>query len=99
MTDSTPSTSSQVSAAHRLPYTVEPHRYDLRLAPDLESATFSGEVLITASAHEAVSEIVLNSTELTIESAKVSGPDGESATAVVSLQPDEERLTLQLPAP
>ena len=41
---------------HRLPYTVEPRRYALRLAPDLEAATFSGEVHIEVLVHEAVDE-------------------------------------------
>ena len=50
------------SAAHRLPYTVEPVRYALRLAPDLEAATFTGEVRIEATAHAEVATITLHGT-------------------------------------
>ncbi|MGA2036785.1 MAG: M1 family metallopeptidase [Acidimicrobiales bacterium] len=99
MIDHAPSSSTEASAAHRLPYTIEPHRYDLRLAPDLEAATFSGEVHITATAHESLSEILLNAAELTVVTAVVSGADGRAAPAVVKLDADQERLALALPEP
>ncbi|MGD0255171.1 MAG: M1 family metallopeptidase [Acidimicrobiales bacterium] len=99
MTDRAPSSSTEPSAAHRLPYTVEPHRYDLRLTPDLEAGTFSGEVRITATAHDSLSEILLNAAELTVQWAAVSGADRAAATSGVRLDADQERLTLELRDP
>jgi len=102
MTDSSSSSSSsstEVSAAYRLPYAVHPHRYELRLAPDLDAATFDGEVRIAAVATERVTQIVLNAAELTVSSATV-GPRGKDpATPAVEQDPDAERITLHLPEP
>ena len=52
----------------RLPTTVAPSRYDLRLEPDLDAATFRGEEVISVTVEEPVTEIVLNAAELVIES-------------------------------
>jgi len=99
MTDNAPSSSIEASAAYRLPYTVEPRRYEVLLTPDLGAATFTGEVKISGTAHESVSEIVLNAAELTVKSATVGGPEGAVSTAKVDLEPERERLTLNLPEP
>ena len=48
---------------YRLPRTVVPSRYDLRLEPDLAAATFAGRVEIAVDVHEPVEEIVLNAAE------------------------------------
>jgi puromycin-sensitive aminopeptidase len=90
--------STASSAGHRLPYTVEPHRYDLRLAPDLEARTFSGEVRIAATAREVLSEILLNAAELTVAWARVSS-GGSDLEAAVRVDTDTERLALSLPEP
>ena len=66
------------SSAHRLPYNVEPHRYELRLAPDLETSTFTGEVRIEATVHETVDAVVLHAAELIIDSAAGSRRDEPS---------------------
>ncbi|HUC36697.1 MAG TPA: M1 family aminopeptidase [Acidimicrobiales bacterium] len=84
-------------AAHRLPYSVEPRRYELRLAPDLESATFTGEVRIEATAHESLSEVLLNAAELTVLSAEVVAGDSKALAAEVRLDPDRERVALRSP--
>jgi len=99
MNDRAPSSNTESSAAHRLPYTVEPHRYDLRLAPDLEAGTFTGEVRITATAHDTVSEVLLNAAELTVDRATVSTVGGTASTPGVTLDAERERLTLELPEP
>ena len=49
---------------YRLPRTVVPSRYDLRLEPDLAAATFAGRVEIAVTVREPVEEIVLNAAEL-----------------------------------
>ena len=98
MTDTRASTGTDPSAAHRLPYTVEPHRYQLRLAPDLEAATFDGDVRIEATAHEPVASIVLHGAELAVTSAEVV-VDGSTTTATASVDETSERIVLSLPAP
>ena len=98
MTDLRASTGTDPSAAHRLPYTVEPHRYELRLAPDLETATFTGEVAIEATAHEPVTSIALHGAELAVTSAEVIG-DGTAVTATASVDEASERITLSPGAP
>jgi len=94
MTDSTVTGRADPSAQHRLPYTVEPTRYALRLSPDLESATFAGEVHIEVQMHEAVDEIVLHAAELTVDSARLDPGGGGRQPLTVRLDEDAERLVL-----
>ena len=54
-----------------LPTNVRPSAYDLTLQPDLESFTFSGEVAIDITVHEATSEIVMNADEIEIQEARL----------------------------
>jgi puromycin-sensitive aminopeptidase len=82
--------------AHRLPRTVVPSRYELRLEPDIDAATFAGEVRITVEVHEPVEEIVLNSIELEVDRAELFA-DGSKTSfeASVELDEDAERATLR----
>jgi puromycin-sensitive aminopeptidase len=98
MTDTRASTSADPSAAHRLPYTVTPQRYELGLTPDLDAATFSGTVRIEATAHEAVTTIALHGTELAVTSAQVV-EDGTAQPAAAALDEESERITLSLTTP
>jgi puromycin-sensitive aminopeptidase len=91
-------TSTDPSAAHRLPYSVEPHRYELRLAPDLATATFAGDVTIETTAHEPVTAIALHGAELAVTSATVDAGDG-SRPAEASVDEDTERIILTLDSP
>ncbi len=63
---------SHLNDPFRLPRNVLPHRYEVRLKPDLEKATFSGEVVIHCRANDA-SEIVMNAKQLEILDVKVNG--------------------------
>jgi puromycin-sensitive aminopeptidase len=54
---------------YRLPRTVVPSRYELRLEPDLASARFTGEAVVRVSVHQAVAEVYLNAAELDVRSA------------------------------
>ena len=86
------------SAAHRLPYTVEPHRYALRLAPDLVAATFAGEVRIEATAQAEISTVTLHGAELAVTSADlVAGGTAQPAAAAVD--DEAEHIVLTLPSP
>ncbi len=81
---------------YRLPRTASPSRYDLVLAPDLESATFTGSVDVAVDVHRAVDELVCNAVDLEIDEAWV-GVGGERLDAVVKLDSATDRLHLGLP--
>ncbi len=81
---------------HRLPRTVLPRRYDLRLRPDLDAATFTGTVAVEVEVAEATAEVVLNAIELTVDEAWVER-DGTRTDASVTLDEGSERATLALP--
>ena len=76
---------------YRLPTNVIPSAYDLTLEPDLEAATFTGEVTIQVEVIEPTAEVVLNAIDLQIDSAEVGGHDAE-----VTLDAAHERATLRL---
>jgi len=82
------------SARHRLPYAVEPRRYALRLAPDLEAATFAGEVRIEARVHEPVTEIVLNAAELAVRGARLERDGRPDLALHPQLDEEAERVVL-----
>jgi puromycin-sensitive aminopeptidase len=96
-------TSSDVLAPqavdYRLPATVVPTRYDLRLEPDLDAATFAGEDTITVTVHETVDEVVLNAAELAIHSVAAERADGVVVQGSVALLPEAERARLLFPSP
>jgi puromycin-sensitive aminopeptidase len=86
---------------YRLPRTVIPHRYDLRLAPDLAAATFDGSEAIAVEVVEPTAEVVLNALDIEIDEAIAEVGD-DRLVATVSLDEDTERATLsfdrELPA-
>ena len=84
---------------YRLPTTVVPSRYDLRLEPDLDKATFSGEETVTVEVREPVTEIVLNAAELRIESAVMEDASGALVEGSVALDEPAERARILFPAP
>ena len=55
----------------RLPATSRPERYDILLAPDLDTATFTGEESIVVVVLTETTELVLNALEIEIETASV----------------------------
>ena len=63
---------------YRLPTTVVPSRYDIRLEPDLDAATFAGHETIAITVTAPVSEILLNAAELVIRSVSVQTADGQT---------------------
>ncbi len=83
--------------AYKLPASVSPQRYAIRLTPDLSAFTFAGEETVAITIHEPVTEIVLNAIELTIHSVSVNGPDGQTIVGTVSLDSAEERATFRFP--
>ncbi len=83
--------------AYKLPTSVSPQHYAIRLIPDLGAFTFAGEETVAITIHEPVSEIVLNAIELTIHSVSVSGLDGRTLAGTVSLDSANERATFHFP--
>ena len=62
---------------YRLPTSVRPTRYDLRLRPSLGTARVSGSVRIDLDVEAPTTTLVLNADELTISNGEV---DGAAAT-------------------
>ena len=83
---------------YRLPTTVVPKRYDLRLEPDLGAATFSGEAVITVDVETTLTEIVLNAAELQIQSASVARGGGVPIHGSITMDEAAERARLVFPA-
>ncbi|MBW3575577.1 MAG: M1 family peptidase, partial [Actinobacteria bacterium] len=83
-------------AAHRLPRSVVPRRYQLRIEPDLDAARFRGSEQVSLDVVEPVDEIVLNAADLGIGEVWLSDPHGRRVDAEVRLDGDAERLVLSL---
>jgi len=85
----------------RLPGPVRPVRYDLTLEPDLDTATFAGEVTIDLLISASTETISCNALDLDILAAEVvegSLADDAPTIAVtqVALDPETERVTFTL---
>jgi puromycin-sensitive aminopeptidase len=83
-------------AAHpyRIGNQVLPRTYRLLLEPDLDQATFSGEVEIDVDVIEAVSSVALNALDLEISSVSISSHTGDIECAV-ELDEATERAILR----
>jgi len=88
-----------IEADHRLPRSVIPSHYDLRIEPDLEKFEFTGRVVIVAMAMERVGEIVLNAIEIDLHRVEVTATDGSTQEAALDYDPGNERVTLVLGTP
>jgi puromycin-sensitive aminopeptidase len=83
---------------YRLPATVVPTRYDLRLEPDLVAATFVGEAVITVEVETTVTEIVCNAAELAIHSAALTRDGSVPIHGSITLDEAAERARFVFPA-
>jgi puromycin-sensitive aminopeptidase len=83
--------------SHRLPTSVIPERYEIKLTPDLSRWTFAGEVKIAVEVRQAVHEVVLNAAELSIQSVSMRHANG--AVLHGNAQSDEasEQAVLSFP--
>src|SRR5690242_16478814 len=78
----------------RLPKTVLPQRYEVRIEPDLEKAAFSGDETVTLEVRQPVRQIVLHSSGLEISNAKLHG--AEEMDLAPQLNTEELTLTFAL---
>jgi len=86
-----------VQNPYRLPATVTPERYEIRLTPDLSAATFAGEENIAIHVHEPVREIVLNAAELEFLGIFAKRADGLVIAGAAAVDKDNERAMLNFP--
>ncbi len=84
---------------YRLPRTVVPNRYDLRLEPDLVTHTFAGEEIVAVDVTEATAQVVLNTAELAISEVVAENDAGARIHGVAATDEEAERSTLQLDGP
>jgi len=84
---------------YRLPRHVVPTRYEIRLEPDLVTASFTGVETIALTVSEPTTEIVLNAAELSVTDAWLESDRGDRARATVALEESLERCRLTFPSP
>lgn len=83
--------------SHRLPTTVTPERYEIRLTPDLSTWTFSGEEKVSIEVNEPVREIVLNAAELEFRSVSLKLENGTVLPGRSQLDNENEQANLSFP--
>lgn len=82
---------------YRLPSTTTPTRYELRLAPDLVTATFAGEETISVTVHEQTKQIVVNSCDIVIENVSISGVGRITQEGRVAYDETNEQASFTFP--
>src|SRR6476469_1436831 len=86
--------------AQRLPATVTPVHYDLRVEPDLAAATFTGEETIAVTLAAPQTGIVLNAAEITFKKVEVTaGGRTQSATVTLDARKDQATFTVATAIP
>lgn len=83
--------------SYKLPTTVTPERYEIRLTPDLRACTFTGEETVSVRVHEPVQEVVLNACELTIHTVSVTAPGKDPLRGTATVDEANERAVLHFP--
>ena len=79
----------------KLPTNIRPTLYTITLEPNLENFTFNGSETIAIEIDAPTSEIKMNSSEIAIQSATLTLPDG-SELSPESISFDEEKETVSL---
>jgi len=81
----------------RLPRNVTPSHYDLRLEPDLQAASFNGEVEVAIAIVAATTDITLNALDLNLDAASIEVRHADGTVhraATVSYDAEYERAQL-----
>ena len=76
-----------------------PSNYTIRLSPDLEKETFSGDETIDISVLEETNLIVLNSNELEIDHAYLQLESGSEMKGLVTYDQDTETASIEFEEP
>jgi puromycin-sensitive aminopeptidase len=84
---------------YRLPRHIIPHRYDLRLEPDLDQATFAGRETIALTITQTTGSIVFNAVDLAISSAILEGSSSTRQNATIGLHDSTQRCQLTFSQP
>ena len=84
------------ASAQRLPTTVIPTHYTLKLAPDLKAATFSGEEAIDVNVSQPTNSITLNAIEIEFQSVTILAT-GPEQTGTVRLDTEKQQATFTFP--
>ena len=99
MFDQETSISADKALEYRLPTSVTPDRYDLRLTPDLTSFTFAGEERVAVKVHQSAAEVVLNALELELDEAVAERAGKTLRATKIELEPQRERAHIHFPRP
>ena len=92
-------TNNNNSGFSLLPANVMPSNYTIRLSPDLEKETFSGDETIDISVLEETNLIVLNSIELEIDDAYLQLESGSEMKGLVTYDQDTETASIEFEEP
>ncbi len=84
------------ASAQRLPTTVIPTHYTLKLTPDLNAATFTGVESIDVNIGQPTRSITLNAIQIDFQSLAIY-PNGPEQTGTVSLDPAKQQATFTFP--
>ncbi len=79
---------------YRLPTSVTPQRYELRLEPDLKDFTFKGDETVLVTVNQPISEVVLNALELEIDVATAEQKGRIVEATRIEMEPERERAHL-----
>lgn len=82
--------------AQRLPETVFPSNYTLRLVPDLETETFSGVETISVTVKKPTTTVTLNAAEIEFDEVKITS-GGNTQKATVALDVEHQTATFIVP--
>jgi puromycin-sensitive aminopeptidase len=82
------------SKPHRLPTTVSPERYEIRLTPDLSSATFDGYEKVFLRVDDPTSRVVVNAAELSFGAVSIKDAGGNILHGKVAVDPEHEQAVI-----
>ena len=82
---------------YRLPTSVFPERYEIKLTPDLAAATFAGEEKVFVQVIEPVRQVVVNAADLEFQAVSIKEPGGKVVRGNAALDIENEQATFNFP--